>query len=71
MGWRYTRLPCDREKKLGVAFEILAQKPAFGGINLKIGRRTWLYAGERPHHSPLVASLHGTPSGITPPGVIL
>ena len=34
---------------MGVAFEILAQKPAFGGINLKIGRKTWLYAGERPH----------------------
>src|SRR3979490_1231297 len=51
MGWRYTRPPCDRDKKLGVAIEILAHKPAFGGINLKIGRRTSLYAGERPHQA--------------------
>ena len=48
MGRRYTRPACDREKKLGVAFEILAQKRAFGGINLEIGRRTWLYAGDAP-----------------------
>ena len=34
---------------MGVAFEILAQKRAFGDVNLKIGGRTWLYAGERPH----------------------
>ena len=49
MGWGYTRPACDREKKLGVACEILAQKRAVGGIDLKIGRRIWLYAGERPH----------------------
>ena len=48
MGRRYTRPACDREKKLAVAFEILAQKRAFGGINLEIGRRTRLYAGDRP-----------------------
>ena len=46
---RHTRPACDREKKLGVAFEILAQKRAFGGINLEIDRRTRLYAGDRPH----------------------
>src|ERR1700722_270762 len=37
------------KKKMSVAIEILAHKPAFGGINLKIGGRTWLDAGERPH----------------------
>ena len=42
---------CDREEKLGVAFEILAEKRAFGGINLEIGRRTRFDADERPHQS--------------------
>src|ERR1700733_12168528 len=46
---RYIRSACDREKELGVAVEILAQKRAFGGINLKSGRRTGLDAGKRPY----------------------
>ena len=50
-GRRYPRLRCDRVEKLGVAFEVLAQKAAFGGFNLKTRCSTRLYAGERPHES--------------------
>jgi hypothetical protein len=32
MARRYARPACDRDKKMGVAVEILAQKGAFGGI---------------------------------------
>src|SRR5579883_3462438 len=46
---RHIRAPRDRDETLGVAFEILSQKRAFGGVNLEIGDRAWLYAGERPH----------------------
>src|SRR6516164_92643 len=49
VGWRNASPAGDRIKKMGVAFEILDEKRALSGINLKTGHRTWFDAGEHPH----------------------
>src|SRR5262249_26106764 len=45
----FARPAGDGEEKMSIAFEILDEKRALSGNNLKAGHRTWLYAGEHPH----------------------
>src|SRR5262249_34338401 len=48
IGRRDTPIAYDREKTLGIAVEVLAEKRALSGIDLETGRSTRLDAGEHP-----------------------